>query len=93
MMPIELSNRQLIELAKTHLKRASHFLRMAEVGNKPFRIGKAINIMGKATYDDFLLLSVILGDYKYEDVNFELHTHAIRLFLAELEDNPQLLEE
>lgn len=88
---IELSNRKLIEEATNHLKRASQFLRMAECGNKPFRIGKAINIMGKTTYDDYLVLKLILGELNYDDVNFEMHTHAVKLLLAELVDNPTLL--
>ena len=88
---IGLSNKKLIEGAAYHLKRASHFLRMAEHGNKPFRISKAINIMGKTTYDDYLVLKLILREITFEDMDFEMHTHAVKLLLAELEDNPTLL--
>ncbi len=88
---IELSNKPLIEEAAKHLKRASHFLRMAESGNKPYRVGKAINMMGKTTYDDYMVLKLFLGELDYEDVDFEMITHAVKLLKAELEDNPKLL--
>ena len=88
---IELSNRELIKLASEHLKKASHFLRMGESGNNPYRVGKAINMMGKTTYDDYMVLKLFLGEIDYDDVDFEMITHAVKLLKAELEDNPTLL--
>ena len=87
---IELANRKLIEEAREHLRRASHFLRMAESGNKPFRVGKAINMMGKTTYDDSMILSILLGELDYNDADFEMITHAVKLIQAEVKDNPDL---
>ena len=87
----ELANEKLIKEAAEHLRKASHFLRMAEVGNKPYRVGKAINMMGKTTYDDHMVLKLFLGEINFDDVDFEMITHAVKLLKAELNENPSLL--
>lgn len=70
------------------LKLASSLINICASGVEPYRISKLLNMMGKTTYDDAMVLSVLLGNRKFEDVTFELLTHSVKLLETQMEENP-----
>ena len=84
---IDLKNREkALEKASEHLKLASALIYTSASGVKPFRVSKILNIMGKALFDDFVVLQVLLGKRDPKKWKPEIRTHAVTLLLTELEE-------
>jgi hypothetical protein len=82
------AKREQLRFALKELKFASTRIYQSAKGEEPFKLSKLLNVMGKMTQDNIMILSMLLGDTDIKPELFEtsFESSTIKIFNALVEE-------